>query len=274
MHEAIATESDIMIGLPVLQRIQIGRRLLDKSRECIRRVFFLSYAWRMTGEEKYFKRAEKEMLTVASFSDWNPTHFLDVAEMTMGMAIGYDWLFDKLPDESRKIIAEAILNKGLVPSLEEKYNGWLRASHNWNQVCNAGMAYGALAVSTEYPEISKQILDRALNTIHLPMEEYQPDGAYPEGYTYWGYGTSFNVMFLSAIEKAFGTDFGLSDIPGFLKTAAYREHMTGATGLPFNWGDCGPTGGLNPSMFWFAKRNNDPSLLWVEKSYLQGDFSK
>ena len=274
MNEAIATESDNIIGLPVLQRIQIGRRLLDKSRECIRRVFFLSYAWRMTGQEKYFKRAEKEMLTVAGFSDWNPTHFLDVAEMTMGMAIGYDWLFEKLSDESKEIIAEAILNKGLVPSLDEKYNSWLTASHNWNQVCNAGMAYGALAVSTEYPEISKQILDRALNTIHLPMEEYRPDGAYPEGYTYWGYGTSFNVMFLSAIEKAFGTDYGLSTIPGFLKTAAYREQMIGATGLPFNWGDCGPTGGLNPSMFWFAKKNNDPSLVWVEKSYLEGDFSK
>ena len=30
-----------------------------------------------------------------------------------------------------------------------------------------------------------------------------PDGAYPEGIGYWDYGTSFNAMFLSAIEKAF-----------------------------------------------------------------------
>ncbi|MEX2234582.1 MAG: heparinase II/III family protein [Cyclobacteriaceae bacterium] len=274
MHEAILRESENIIALPVLERIQIGRRLLDKSRECIRRIFFLSYASRMTGEEKYFKRAEKEMLTISSFSDWNPTHFLDVAEMTLGMAIGYDWLFDKLSDESKVIISDAIVKKGLVPSLNIKYNGWLQATHNWNQVCNAGMAYGALAISSEYPDMAKLILDRAINTIPLPMEDYKPDGAYPEGYTYWGYGTSFNVMFLSAIEKAFSTDFDLSQIPGFLETAAFREHMVGATGLPFNWGDCGPAGSLNPSMFWFAKKNSDPSLLWVEKNYLQGDFSK
>lgn len=271
MHEAIVLESDKMIGLPVLERIQIGRRLLDKSRECLRRLFHLSYAYRMTGEEKYLRRADKEMRNVAGFTDWNPTHFLDVAEMTMGMAIGYDWLYDKLSDESRSVIREAIVNKGLRPSMNEKYNGWLKATHNWNQVCNAGMAYGALAVSSEYPDLSKQIIERALETIPLPMEDYKPDGAYPEGYGYWGYGTSFNVLFLSALEKVFNSDFGLLEIPGFLQTASFRLNMIGPTGLPFNWGDAGTTGGLSPAMFWFAEKNNDPSLLWMEKRYLQED---
>ena len=275
MHEAILNECENIIALPVLERIQIGRRLLDKSRECIRRVFYLSYAWRMTGEEKYFKRAEKEMITISNFSDWNPTHFLDVAEMTMGMSIGYDWLFDKLSDESKQLIREAIVKKGLEPSFNEKYNGFLRATHNWNQVCNAGMTYGALAISEDYPDLAKQVIDRALKTIPLPMEDYKPDGAYPEGFGYWGYGTSFNVMFLSAVEKAFSSDFGLSKIPGFLQTAGFLENMTGATGLCFNWGDSGLGGSLSPAMFWFAQKNNDPSILWVEKNYLQqDDYSK
>jgi hypothetical protein len=30
-------------------------------------------------------------------------------------------------------------------------------------------------------------------------------------------------------------------------------------------------GSLNPAMFWLAQKNNDPSLLWVEKGYLQRD---
>lgn len=275
MHDAILAESDRIIGLPVLERIQIGRRLLDKSRECIRRIFHLAYAYRMTENEKYLQRAEKEMLTVARFSDWNPSHFLDVAEMTLGMSIGLDWLHDALSKDSRAIIREAIVNKGLKPSLEDEYNGWLRSTHNWNQVCNAGMTFGALAVSSEYPALAKQIIDRASNTISIPMEEYKPDGAYPEGYGYWGYGTSFNILFLDAMEKAFGSDFGLADAPGFLQAAAFRLHMIGATGLPFNWGDAGRSGGLSPAMFWFAEKNNDPSLLWMEKKYLQGaDFSR
>lgn len=274
MHEAILAESRNILQLPVLERIQVGRRLLGKSRECLRRVFYLSYAHRLTGEEQYFRRAEQEMLTVAKFSDWNPTHFLDVAEMTMGMAIGYDWLFPKLSDESRQAIADAILYKGLIPSLDKRYSSWQNATHNWNQVCNAGMTFGALAVADRYPGVASQIVDRALNTIHLPMEDYKPDGAYPEGYIYWDYGTSFNVMFLSAIEKAFPTDFGFDDMPAFLKTAGFYQNMTGVTGLPFNWGDCSLNATLSPAMFWFADKNMEPSLLWVEKGYLRReDFS-
>ncbi len=269
MHEAILKECDSIIQLPPIERIQIGRRLLDKSREAIRRIFHLSYSYRMTGQEKYFLRAEKEMLAISKFSDWNPSHFLDVAEMTMAVSIGYDWLYLKLSDDSRKIIRDAIVYKGIYPSLDPKYNSWLNVVNNWNQVCNAGMTYGALAVAEDHPDLSKMIIDRALNTIHLSMDEYKPDGAYPEGYGYWGYGTSFNVMFLSAIEKVFDTDFGLNSSPGFLQTSGFLQNMTGVTGPCFNWGDAGLRGSLSPAMFWFAQKNNDPSQLWVEKTYLQ-----
>jgi hypothetical protein len=274
MHEAILGASETMIGVPTLERKLIGRRLLSKGRECVRRIFYLSYSYRMTGEEKYLLRAEKEMLAISQFSDWNPTHFLDVAEMTMGLSIGYDWLHDKLSRDSKKIIREAILKKGLEPSFDERYNWFLQATHNWNQVCNAGMTYGALAIAEDHPEISQRIIERALKTISLPMGDYKPDGGYPEGYSYWNYGTSFNVMFLSAIEKAFGSDFGLLQTPGFLSTGSFLESMTGPTGASFNWGDCGPGTNLSPAMFWFAQRNNDPSLLWVEKRHLdQSDYS-
>ncbi|MEJ7828514.1 MAG: DUF4962 domain-containing protein [Segetibacter sp.] len=146
MQQAILAESDNIINAAPIERIQIGRRLLDKSREALRRLFFLSYAYRMTQDQKYLQRAEKEMLKISGFTDWNPTHFLDVAEMTMALAIGYDWLYDGLSSDSKLVIREAILKKGIEPSLDSKYNSWLKAEHNWNQVCNAGMMYGALAI--------------------------------------------------------------------------------------------------------------------------------
>ncbi len=271
MHETILRECDSIILRPPVERIQIGRRLLDKSREALRRIFYLSYAWRITGEAKYFERCEQEMLAISKFSDWNPSHFLDVAEMTMAISIGYDWLYPKLSEPSKAIIREAIVSKGLNPSLDPKYSSWVKAVNNWNQVCNAGMTYGALAVAEDNPELSKKMIERAIQSITLPMGEYKPDGAYPEGYGYWGYGTSFNVMFLSAVEKVFGTDFGLNSVPGFLQTAGFFQSMTGVTGLPYNWGDSGSGKDISPAMFWFAQRNNDPSQLWVEKGYLQKD---
>lgn len=270
IHQVIINESDRLINIPTLERIQIGRRLLDKSRECLRRVFYLSYAYRTTHDKKYLNRAEQELLKVSQFSDWNPSHFLDVAEMTMGVAIGYDWLFNDLPQTSKEIIREAILKKGIEPSLDNKYNSWLKASHNWNQVCNAGMTYGALAIFEDNPALARQIIDRAIGSIKLPMQDYKPEGAYPEGYSYWGYGTSFNVMFLSAVQKAFNTDFQLSDAQGFLKTAGYFQHMVGTSGKSFNYSDAGNGSDLSPAMFWFANRNKDNSLLYTEKNYLQG----
>jgi hypothetical protein len=271
MHEAIVNESDAMIKLAPLERELTGRRLLSVSREALRRIFYLSYSYRLTGEEKYFQRAEIEMLAVADFSDWNPAHFLDVGEMTMAVAIGYDWLFHKLSSGSREIIREAIVKKGIEPSFDPDYNWFLEAEHNWNQVCNAGMTYGAIAIYEDYPELAKEVIDRAYNTITLAKADYEPDGAYPEGFGYWKYGTSFNVMFLSAVDKIWPGRFNYEDFPAFVKTGSFVKNMLASSGISYNWGDNSAGGSLSPAMFWFAERNNQPSLLWKEKIFLDRD---
>jgi hypothetical protein len=130
------------------------------------------------------------------------------------------------------------------------------------------MTYGAMAIFEDQPEVASQVMERAIQTITLPMKDYGPDGIYPEGYGYWGYGTSFNVMFLSALEKLYRTDFDLNQVPGFLKTGGFMENMTGPTGKPFNYSDAGSSGGFHPAMFWLANKTKDPSLLWIEKNYL------
>ncbi len=173
------------------------------------------------------------------------------------------------------MIEEAIIKKGIEPSFDKQYNWFLDANQNWNQVCNAGMTYGALAIWDKQEQLSRQVINRALKSIRLPMEQYKPDGGYPEGYGYWNYGTSYNVLFLSAIEKVFHDDFGLSKLPGFMTTASFMENMTGNTGRCFNWADCLLTGTVKPTMFWFAQRNNDPSVLWMEKKYLmESDYTR
>lgn len=262
IHQAILDEANAIIDQPANERIKIGRRLLGISRDNLKRIFFLSYAFRMSGEKKYAVRAEQEMLKAASFSDWNPSHFLDVGEMTMAMAIGYDWLYPQLGAQSKSIIEQAIIEKGLTPSLESRYNWFVDAIHNWNQVCHAGMAYGALAVWKQEPELASTILNRAIGKIAIPMKHYAPDGAYPEGVGYWEYGTSFNVMFLSAVEKIFGSDFGLSQSPGFLKTGEYVLNMVTPQLKNFCYSDNGANAFLTSTLFWFYDKTKDPSILY------------
>lgn len=276
IHKSIISYSDKLRTTPVLERKMTGKRLLDVSRAACRSIFFLSYSYRLTGNIEYAHRAQAEMLAVARFSDWNPSHFLDVGEMTMAMAIGYDWLFDVLSDDSRDTIREAIVEKGICESMKSENSQFLKAKNNWNQVCNAGITYGALAVAQHEPQLARQMIERAVNNIY--MDDYSPDGVYPEGANYWGYGTSFNVMFLSAVEKVFGTDFELSKTKGFDKTASYMQSMIAPDGRYFNYSDSPPSGrgGLNITLFWFAQKFNDLSVLFLQKDILaakETDFS-
>jgi hypothetical protein len=261
--------ADSILKQQPLKRILIGKRLLDTSRESLFRIFMLSYAFRTTNNVKYAKRAEKELLAVCNFTDWNPIHFLDIAEMTTAVSIGYDWLFDYLPKQSKDIIREAIINKGLMPSMNNEYNSWLTRDNNWNQVCNTAMAYGALAVWENNKPLASEILNRSIQSIKLPMAAYGPDGAYPEGYGYWNFGTSYNVLFLSAIETVFGTDLKLSKIQGFMQSPNYIINMIGQNEKPFNYGDSGGDLRLNVSLFWFADKLKNPGLVRYELLQLQ-----
>jgi len=244
-----------------LQRVLEGRRMLNTSREALYRLFMLSYAYRTTKDPVYSERAEKELLAVCRFSDWNPSHFLDVAEMTTAVSIGYDWLWPVLNASTRKVVKQAILEKGLLPSLKTEYNNsFLDRDNNWNQVCNTGMAYGAAAIMEDEPELAEKILTRSAESIRKPMARYGPDGAYPEGYGYWHYGTSYNVLLLALLDDLYGTDLGLSEISGFKQSAYYITHMIGPGGQAFNFGDSGKGERVNTSIFWFAGKTGDPSL--------------
>lgn len=242
-----------------------GVRLLDVSRSSLKDIFYLSYAWRLTGDERYLKEAESELLAASQFSDWNPKHFLDVAEMTFAVAIGYDWLYEGLAPSSREIIKRAIYEKGLKPSMDAKNNNWLKLDNNWNQVCNASLAIGALSVYEDFPKEANLILNRSINSISVSMNSYAPNGGYPEGYNYWGYGTTYNVMLLDVIEKLFHTDFGLMKKQGFINTGYYMLNMVGPSGQPFNYGDSDNKTRPQPAMFWFARKLNNPSLRYIEQ---------
>ena len=134
VRDGLLRRADGMLGTAPVARVMTGRRLLHVSREALGRVLHLGLAWRMTGEGKYAERARAEMLAVAGFGDWNPSHFLDVAEMTAAMGIGYDWFYAALGEGEREVIRRAIVEKGLRPGFVVDH--WAKAKHNWNQVCN------------------------------------------------------------------------------------------------------------------------------------------
>lgn len=262
-----------VVGAPPLVYQKEGHRLLAVSREAVRRVALCSFAWRLTGEKVFLDRAQQDMLAAAAFADWNPSHFLDTAEMTAALAIGYDWLFEALPAATRATVRQAILEKGLQPGLAVR-NGWKTTHNNWNQVCFGGLALGALAIADENPAVARELLRQARKGNPYGLEPYAPDGIYPEGPGYWNYGTSYQVLLLAALQSALGTDWNLSASPGFLASAAALVEQTGPTGRPFNFSDGGSGVAFNPALFWFAQKLHQPELVYFQNQLLRQRLSR
>ena len=272
---AIVQQANQILDLPPVQRIVEGRRLLAVSREFLKRIFYLSYSYRITGELRYAERAEKEMLAVAAFSDWHPQHFLDVGEMTAGIAIGYDWIYDFLSDNTKATLANSIINFGINPSFDKEAVWEVAGGNNHNQVNNAGLVLGALAIYENNPTLARRVIDRGIDKVRLPMKEYEPDGAYEEGYGYWNYGTTFGVMMISQLEKSFGTDFGISSAKGFLESSKFMLNMTGPDGKCFNYGDCfANQREVSPAMFWFAKKQSNNQVIYHQIDFLKRSTAK
>jgi len=263
---------EILRQEPVQHRL-IGPRLLDQSRRCLSRVYVLATVYRLTGDKRFADRAIREMLTAADFPDWNPSHFLDTAEMTHALAIGYDWLYSVMSPEQRRIIRQAIIEKGLKEGekVYRKGTWWTKTTWNWNQVCNGGMTIGALAIADEEPELSRYIVEQAIQSIPRALANYAPDGDWAEGPGYWSYATHYTVYMLAALETALGTDFELSKQPGFDRAGDFRIHVIGPSGLAFNFADGGSRVGGAPIMLWLAKRFQRPIYAWHELERIGGE---
>jgi len=117
------------------------------------------------------------------------------------------------------------------------------------------------------------LLAQALAGLPAAIATYAPDGAWPEGPAYWEYGTLYLVSALAALSSALGTDFGLSDAPGLSTTGRFRLHVTGPTGLFFNFSDASPRSGDSPMLFWLARRYDDPVLAVAAREAAMGRSS-
>lgn len=249
------------------ERVVKGRRLLDVSREVARRVAHLSFAHRTGGPEGCARRAVAEMLAAAEFIDWNPSHFLDTAEMTAALAVGYDWLSGAMSEEERQTVANAIKSKGLQPALQvaRGKGGFPRSRNNWNQVCWGGILLGALAIGDREPAIMRELLDHARATMGAGLAPLEPDGVYPEGPGYWDYGSIYQTLSIEALRSALGDDGGIAGHRAWLASADFYLHSSGPDGAFFNFADCGCGHASSPVMVWMAVEKKNASYLFHNK---------
>lgn len=246
----------------VYARDKSGIRILSVSRFALARIFACAYAYRFSGDRKYLDRAESLLLDVCSFPDWNPSHYLDTAEMSVAVAIGYDWLYSALKPGTRALIEKKLYAEALTGKDRDDYLG---RRNNWNQVCNAGTVCAAIALYDIYPSVASVRIGESVDSNASVMDiMYAPDGIYPEGPSYWQYGTDFEILLITALRSAFGTDYGLSDKPGFRSSGRYILFSESGTGEHFNFYDNGPRAFTANEQWFFAWKNGSNDNLFYE----------
>ena len=240
--------------------------MLKTSRKMLKRASVLGLAWRLWQDERYAARGRAELLAVAAFKHWNPAHFLDTADMAAAVSIGMSWLAPRLSEADVSILVEALVEKAILPGLalydsagapakgsswirpdvrrvhevsaaERADHGWPVETFNWNIVCNSGLALAGLVIRNHKPELSNRLLGEVRQSIKHGMAEYEPDGGFAEGPGYWSYASRYAALYHDAVPAIMGPSFDFSNTPGFQTTGDFLLHLTGPTGLAFNFGD-------------------------------------
>ena len=254
-------EADVACKAKPLEHKLVGFRLLGTARDCLKRTLNCAMMFKLTGEEKYKAGALKSVHEVLAFPDWNPKHFLDVAEFSLAVAVAYDWLYNDIDAEERSRIEAGLVKLGIEPSLAGK-NWWIGGKSNWTSVCHAGEMAAAFALKDVQPELAAKVIHRGVVNLKRPAAVLAPNGNYPEGPGgYWQYGVGFHLLAVDMLEKILGTSYGLADVKGWKETAECPDLLTGPTGKFFNYSDGGMGRSADQAHWWFARRYGRPDLL-------------
>lgn len=238
--------------------------LLDLSADVADRLENFGMAYQLTGDKKYAIRAYETIKAVGEFVNWHPEHYLDVGEMSMGVAVGYDWCYDAFSKQQRTEIEEIIYKQCL--SLYEAsyynqitYNSFIKNETNWNSWCNGPAIMCAAAVFDIYPDLCADLISKMLRSQELMLNEYYPDGAWMEGAGYWNLGLFPVALYCDTLKNTFGTDFNMSKAPGMDKSAYFSFAIQGPAGTN-NFHDSEVFYQNCPVLFWCAKEYGDSNV--------------
>jgi hypothetical protein len=124
---------------------------------------------------------------------------------------------------------------------------WLRATHNWNAVCLAGITGSALA-TLESREQRAFFVAAAQHYVKNFLRGFTPDGYCSEGLGYWNYGFGYFVMMAEAIRQATGNTVDLLAEPAARGPAFFGLRSEILNGVYPCLADCGPGTKPGPHM--------------------------
>jgi len=239
------------------------------------RVPALALVSRLDPDPKYLEATRKWALKPAGYPLWGAGVFqnsgLAAAHQLYGLAIAYDWLYDRWSEEDRGALRKLLTRRGrdMYEAAEGITDtGWWKEAWRQNHafIDYGGLGLTAAALAGEAPEAGVwfEKVEWAYRHIFAELPE---DGSYEEGVPYWGYGIESLIRVITALRPYFETDFYAT--PNLRQAHLFRLYMAGPA-MPqiANFGD-GLTRdwhAMRTTMYRFAAEYRNPLAQWLAEA--------
>jgi hypothetical protein len=187
----------------------------------------IALVYLLTGDRKYLDAARAWMLASAGYPTWGLGSIdgLDLAagHQLYGLALGYDWLYHDLDEDTRCTVRECLQRRGgrMYERLANRQVWWHNSylqNHQW--VDMTGLAAAGLALYGEVPNMDGWIV-LPIEKLHTTMASLGPDGASHEGVPYWTYGLEYLLKLMDLDRSLLGEDL-FANNAWFRNTASFR----------------------------------------------------
>lgn len=272
--KALLEFCDEIKDAPTLRyELRDGVRLLFVSWDLQRYAVSLALAYKLTGDKKYFDYAWPHLKACAEMPDWNPSHHIDVGTLAYGYAIAYDWFYDIMTEEQKRIMEKGAYENVFYTvnrAVEDPHTAYTTVlmANNHNVFCNHGVMATVLSFMDVYPEVASKIGSDVTRILEAFMDKYAPLGAYYEGPYYAEAAINYTVRVLSAMQPIFGTTYGLDKAQGFDMVADFVVLLQSDV-ASFNFADSKMSLLAIAGMFWIFDHY---SRFGVKDSVAEGNF--
>jgi hypothetical protein len=238
------------------------------------RLEWLTTAYLLTDDAAYARRAADIALAVANWTTWHNGWLtgnasLDTAHLTLGVAYAYDALFGYLAPEERAALAQALYDRGLVPSYNETlatasapYRAIFDEGPNLLALILGGYAASIVALAPDRGDLGGHMAHAAARIRAFLNATLLPDGVGLEGHLYAAYALDNLLPAAWALERLAGEDLLGHD--GLRRAVDWVAASLAPDGRSFPpIGDAPPEADYTPALAVLARRLPSPLAQWV-----------
>jgi len=255
--------------------VPAGRDFLTNGTDAQRQGFWrlptVALHYVLTGDRISFDRTVEFMKFFYELPHWETTRELDsglgAANIMVGAALAYDWLYNDLDPEFREQFRQRLL----LQARRLYHGGYLKKNpahvywqndaqnnHRWKRL--NGLTLSVLAAYRGNPG-EEWIFQRTVEDLEFVNRWLPPDGSLHEGPFYLVFGGNHLVMAMDASDRCLGTDYLTQPFfrnAGKFLAGTSTSDFSGSLGFG-DWSDRG-LGGYRNFLLRLAVANNQPDL--------------